>query len=113
MRVCRRTLMLGPLVVFLLGVQTRADIPHQARLYADSLGLVRQAFGNYMGITWQSSYDTTTLPSSEFPGGTRFISSAIYNLFAVDPDRPLDSGGFPLHVLAGDETWYSHGGDGI
>lgn len=75
---------------------------------AQRLNLTRQPLGNYFRATWES--DGVEVPTSVLPprfragpSRTRFVSSAIYNLFA-GADCVV-----PLHRLAADEVWHAYG----
>ncbi len=95
----------------LLGPATAA-IPPAARAAASRLGLARTPFGTYFRAVWTSPRNATGLPAARFPGGTRPLSSSIYNLYARDPNAGDDQGGFPLHRLRSDEAWFFYDGDG-
>ena len=87
-------------------------IPEPAQRWVESLSLEHQNFGNFLGITYNSQYQVEHLPSN-FKGGQRMLHGEIYNLFAFNGSNPtLSQGGFPLHMLEGDETYHYYAGDG-
>lgn len=87
-------------------------IPEAAAAWVDALKLQKQAFGNFMTETYQSSLEADQLPA-RFEGGTRALSADIYNLFALNrSDSTNSQGGFPLRMLEGDETYHFYAGDG-
>ena len=90
---------------------TASTIPPAAENAVSRLGLQRNVFGSYFKALWTSPLNTTDLPP-RFKGGSRPLSSSIYNLYAVDPDAGNDQGGFPLHRLQSDEAWFFYEGDG-
>merc|ERR1712166_1095361 len=91
-------------------VAAAASIPSEAAL-AHRLGLERTPFGTYFKPTWTSPLNVSGLPS-RFAGGTRALSSSIYNLYARDSSAKNDQAGFPLHCLQSDEAWNFYDGDG-
>jgi predicted cupin superfamily sugar epimerase len=88
------------------------QIPDAALAWVKALDLQKQPFGNFMRENPDSQWEVHGLPA-QFPGGTRAISGNIYNLLAVDPRDPsLSQGGFPLHMMEGDEVYHYYAGDG-
>eukprot|EP00041_Stephanoeca_diplocostata_P007455 m.105957 g.105957 ORF g.105957 m.105957 type:complete len:206 (+) comp16886_c0_seq1:116-733(+) len=88
-------------------------IPQDAQRFVSDLGLSRTAYGTYFKPTWCSPFNTTELPS-RFAGGSRPLSSSIYNLYARDPQNSgPDQAGYPLHKLQSDEAWFFFAGDGM
>ena len=89
-----------------------STIPAAASAWVKALGLERQPYGNWMAETYASSLEAGGLPPN-FAGGKRALAGDIYNLFALNrSDSGLVQGGFPLHMLEGDEIYYYHVGDG-
>ena len=89
-------------------------IPFEAQKWVDALDLVRQPFGNFMALTYDSSLEASGLPEPRFQGGTRSLGGDIYNLFAVNRSENSSNAqrGFPLHKLEGDEIYHYYSGDG-
>jgi len=86
-------------------------IPEAAANWVEALKLQKQPYGNFMTETYTSDLQAR-LPS-RFKGGTRALSADIYNLFALNrTDTTSSQGGFPLHMLEGDETYHYYAGDG-
>jgi predicted cupin superfamily sugar epimerase len=89
-----------------------STIPFTAQRWIDALSLEKQVFGNFLGITYSSKYEVEQLPSN-FKGGKRMLNGEIYNLFTINrSDTTQAQGGFPLHMLEGDETYHYYTGDG-
>lgn len=99
------------LMKMVTGSADNVAIAPAAQKYVDTLGLQKQSFGNYFATEYTSDVTVSGLPV-QFAGGTRKLSSSIYNLFASVGSAGQSQRGFPLHQLKGDETWYYHDGDG-
>ena len=88
-------------------------VPTLAQNWISTLGLQKQEFGNFFGITYTSEIQVKKLPSSQFPGGSRRLHGDIYNLFTINrSDTTNAQAGFPLHMLEDDETYHYYAGDG-
>ena len=97
--------------LLLCGAAT-ATIPEAAQNWVSALGLQKQVFGNFLGVTYNSALNVDHLPP-RFKGGTRSLHGNIYNLFTVNTsDTSGAQAGFPLHMLEADETYHYYGGDG-
>ena len=86
-------------------------IPEAAANWVEALKLQKQPYGNFMTEAYTSDLQARLPP--RFKGGTRALSATIYNLFALNrTDTTFSQGGFPLHMLEGDETYHYYAGDG-
>ena len=89
-----------------------SDIPEKAQDWIKELNLKKQAYGNFMSLTYTSNLMVEDLPA-RFSGSTRSLSGDIYNLFTVNrSDSTNSQKGFPLHMLEGDEIYHYYAGDG-